>query len=294
MKGADGVLKKWDPSWGWNGEVYYLGTGDAAQQFFMAAATLYRWPASPVPIAISARMCAGTFDDIDYYGSCSHDICLPNELDQEIFLSDREWSVLSRLRLSDVMQEPHPCYGNRRIEGRWVYGFRDPCRIPDGDIAVVTGGDRWNTLGNVCSVRSTDSGFELGAETILDKSMMRFGEIERVCFWDDWMFFSAGGGAAPAKAHSPFFVAKRKGTLYSFFGEVENSGSCYGMDLKDGRRAIYWERERFDIVVPSEPNLTFVRGTWRLRRRKTWAEHWRSEVVNLGKLILRPVARKAG
>lgn len=256
------MIKRWDPMWGWDDEVYYLGTEDISSVFFMATAKLYKFPNELVPEHAPARLCAGTFDNNYYFGSCTYDT--PDSKDQEIYVANKDWKILTSLRPSSILSSPCQWFGKKQIDNRCVYAFRDPCRMPTGEIAVVTGGDRWNTFGNICAVRYSVeyNSLDISRGTILDKSLCIFNEIERPCFFEDWMFFSIDGGAS-TKACSTIHVAKLgKGHIYHLYGEVENSNKCYGMNIKKGKYATYWRRDLFDIVIPKKPNLVYKNKRW--------------------------------
>jgi len=286
----------WDPSWGWDDNVYCLKTKDKIAKFFMARCELYNKTTDEViKEHAPARLCAGTFDDEYYYGSYSKDVKLPDQADQGIYIADKNFNIIATYEVSSEISGNHKEFGGKYINKQWCYPFRDPCPLPStGEIACVTAGaKRWDAdYGNVCTVKwdKENNKIKLSRRSIIDESIKIFGEIERACFSPDeeneWMFFSVKRGAATQgiKKNKMRVARLNKTTgLYELWGKINGSGGLYGMDIHKTKwekssqsklaikkdiparmslLAVYWDRTTFDIVIPKKYNLIFDGENW--------------------------------
>jgi hypothetical protein len=217
-------------------------------------------------------MCAGSFDEDYYYGSCS---ILPAKkcLHQLIYITDKDWKIVAKFDLADQINKPNKYFSKISTpQGQFVSSFRDPTKLPDGRIAIATGGFRWNTFGNVCAVSYDGQKIQLEDETIVDDKIQKnFEEIERPCFYNEWMFFSAK--SSKEKFLKSFQVGKWNGKCYEYYGQIQgiypNQQYGYGMNVKpdigsDDLFATFWLPKMYTIVVPKEPNLKYKSGKWSL------------------------------
>lgn len=261
---------KWDPSWGWDNRIYYLGSWKDDGPFYMSNSALY----AEEKLCYSpprGRLAAGSFDEEFYYGSISYDLQIQNtrHIDQELIVLDRNWNEVCSMRPSKEIRRNNIYISNLIESTTSCVAFRDPAKMPNGNLAICTGGHRWGTFGNVCEVHFSGGECHLVSESILDASMMKFKEIERVSFWDEWMFFSVNGGSSvfdPESRYIHVARAKSDGT-YAYHSVVQNSWMCYGPDVSSDLRMLYWLKGVFLINEPTEQNLHYCKGLWRLSGR---------------------------
>ncbi len=172
---------KWDPSWGWENKIYYLGSESKDFRDF------FNWPyALYVDGKITfkpnkAKLCAGSFVDDLYFGSLSYDVfCRKSKngfMDHSFFVCNRDWEILSEFRPSNYITEKSTLFSRLNINYRMVIPFRDPALLPNGNFSVCTGGYRWgNISGNLCEVKYEDSKFSITKESIIENDMRIFRE----------------------------------------------------------------------------------------------------------------------
>ena len=261
---------KWDPSWGWDNQIYYLGSDSKDfREFFNWPCALYL-NGEIVFKPKKAKLCAGSFIDNLYFGSQSYDIYDGNKngyMDQSLFVCNRDWEILTEFRPSDYITDKSSLFSLLNINHRMVIPFRDPALLPSGNIAVCTGGCRWGELpGNICEVKYDDLKFSITRETIIENDMRIFREIERATFWNEYMFFSVNGGSVVSKNHNGIQVAKlNKKGLYSYYGEVANSKGIYGPDVNKDLMMLFWYNGLFRINNPSKKNLFYSSGQWSIK-----------------------------
>lgn len=262
---------KWDPSWGWDNQIYYLGSENKEFREF------FNWPCALYidgQIAFKpkkAKLCAGCFVDNLYFGSQSYDIFCGNSkkgfMDQSLFVCNRDWEILTEFRPSNYITDKSTSFSFLNINSRMVIPFRDPAILPNGNISVCTGGYRWGNIpGNLCEVKYEDSEFSITEETIIENDMRIFREIERATYWNEYMFFSINGGCINSDEYCGIQVAKlNKKGLYSYYGEVENSKGLYGPDVNKDLMMLFWYKGIFTINNCFKQNLFYSSGKWSLK-----------------------------
>lgn len=230
------------------------------------------------------RLSAGTFDANHYYGSISHDSFDEERLliDQELIVLDVDWREICSWRPSSVFAKNNEYISNAIGKHRSFVAFRDPAKMPDGGIAVCTGGHRWNTFGNVCQMELSENGIDLARETILHKSMLGFREIERISFWEEWMFFSVNGGSSVIDPSSRYIhVAKKnRSGEYAYHSIVANSWMCYGPNVSNDLKLLFWFKGVFRINSPRQQNLFYRNGSWRLSWRAPRHLYWTTRAAS--------------
>ena len=256
---------KWDPSWGWDNQIYYLGSENRKfKEFFNWPCALYSNEEIIYKPEI-AKLCAGSFTENLYFGSQSYDVFGKDNkgyMDQSVFVCNRDWELLSEFRPSEYITSKSSLFSRLKINSKMVIPFRDPALLPNGKISICTGGFRWGDLpGNICELTYKDSKFNISRETIIENDMRTFKEIERTTFWNEFMFFSVDGGSTNQNAGIQ--VAKlNKNGLYSYYGEVENTKGFYGPDVNKDLMMLFWYKGRFTINNPTKKNLFYSAGTW--------------------------------
>ena len=120
--------------------------------------------------------------------------------------------------------------------------------------------------GNVCEVTFEKNTFEISRETIINKDMVIFDEIERCTFWNEYMFFSGR-----LKSNIPINkiqVAKlNRNGFYSYFGEVRNSENLYGPNVNSYLQMLFWYKKDMDINNPHTQNLFYENGEWIIKKK---------------------------
>ena len=257
----------WDPTWGPKNKIYHLATPAYTDKDipFWHRPTVLCENFKPIYITDKSLIqCAGTFCNGKYLGSAivkTNPISPENQL---LFIIDDEFKAEPvYYQPSRFIERPNKYFSMALINGRLHIPFRDPHIMPNGKIAVVTGGNRWGTIGNICEVDIQGSTMSITRETILDKSMRCFGEIERPTFIDDLMFFSVMDGRP-----SIHVAELSRSGLYSYAGEVKNSTGCYGPSINKDFQILYWNKPSFTIGLPTSTSSNIVKeyGDWTLLR----------------------------
>ena len=266
---------KWDPSWGWDGEIYYLSC-KRNTLFFDAKNSLSK--NNKVILSFpKVKMCAGSFNKEFYFGSMTHDIKKeelndPSEWqkDQSLFVCDKSWEKISEYRPSLHIEKKSKYFSNISSKsGRLLVPFRDPTMMPNGNLAVVTGGWRWNTFGNICEISFKNNQWQILRETILDDGMTKYSEIERPTFWREFMFYSVRGALDSKVSRTTIEVAKlSKNGLYKYFGRIKNSECCYGPCVDEDLRMLFWYPKLYTFNNPIEQNIFYENKEWVLKEEK--------------------------
>ena len=269
----------WDPSWGWDGDIYYLSSDsdkNKKTQFFNSKNSLCKGNKIIYSLP-NVKMNAGSFDNDYYYGSVSHDINReelfnPSDFqsDQSLFICNRSWEKISEFRPSDFITKKSIFFSNRYSKsGKLLIPFRDPAIMPSGNIAVVTGGWRWDTFGNICEMKYENNEWKIIRETILDSSVRNYSEIERPTFWGDFMFFSIRGALNKKISRTSIEVAKlSKNGLYKYYGKVKNTECCYGPCVDNNLRLLFWYPNLYIFNNPENQNIFFENKEWILKEHK--------------------------
>lgn len=260
-------IAKWDPSWGWDNQIYYLGSPcKNFKEFFNWPCALYL-NGEIVFRPKKAQLCAGSFIDNLYFGSLSYDIYDEKNncyMDQSLFVCNRDWEILTEFRPSNFIKKRSNLFSLLNVTDRMVIPFRDPALLPNGNLSICTAGYRWGNLpGNICEVKYEDSKFILIRETIIENDMRNFYEIERATYWNEYMFFSVS--VPKGSASKGIQIAKlNKNGLYSYYGEVENSYGLYGPDVNEDLMMLFWYKLFYQINNPKNKNLFYSSGQWSL------------------------------
>jgi len=267
--GMPETFLKWDPCWGPESKVFYLGAHKGKKPFWMAESALYSGK-KLIYKPSEGRLCAGSFENNLYFGSSSFDFWhgdkqLIGQQDQQIFVLDMNWKKLASLRASDIIRGHNRYFSNLMFNNKMFIAFRDPAKMPYGNFAVCTGGHRWNTHGNLCEVKYDGATLRLVNETILDESMMYFTQIERPTFWNEFMFFSVNGGTSKDRCSKLIHCAKVKANgTYRYYGYITGSDGFYGPNLNSEGKLIYWYRRFFRLSNPSFTHLAYTRTGWKI------------------------------
>ena len=269
----------WDPSWGWNGEIYYLSSvcdKNENTQFFNSKNALCKNNKIIYSLP-NVKMNAGSFDKDYYYGSVSHDINReelfnPSDFqsDQSIFICNKSWEKISDFRPSEHLTNKSKFFSNRLSKtGKLLIPFRDPTVMPNGNLAVVTGGWRWDTFGNICEIKYTNNKWEIVKETILDDTLRNYSEIERPTFWEDFMFYSIRGALNKRISKTSIEVAKlSKNGFYKYYGKVKNTECCYGPCVDENLRLLFWYPNLYFFNNPINQNIFYSNKEWVLKEKK--------------------------
>jgi hypothetical protein len=257
----------WDPTWGPEKKIYHLATPSFTNKNipFWHRPTVLCENFKPIFITKKSLVqCAGTFHSGKYFGSAIFKTNPKSPEDQLIFAVDDEFtSEPTYFHPSRFIKRPNKYFSMAKINGRLRIPFRDPHVMPNGKIAVVTGGRRWGTFGNICEVDIQGSILSITRETILDDSMLNFGEIERPTFIDNLMFFSVMEGRP-----SILIAELSRSGLYSYAGELRNSTGCYGPSINEDFQLLYWNKPSFTIGTSASPGSNIIKkhGEWTLLR----------------------------
>ena len=257
---------KWDPSWGFNKKIYYLGSkGTSHLPFWRREAHLYCDDKKIFSLDGEARLCAGNFLNSYYFGSLSYDSYNPLDpeeepaYDQSIFACNKDWDLITELRPSKNLSSKNKYFSNLKTD-KYHVSFRDPAPMNNSKLAVCTGGFRWKTKGNVCEVSFIDNKFKITRETILEDNLRKYSEIERCTFWNEFIFFSV------QEKYPTIKVGKiNKYGMYSYYGEVKNSEMLYGPCINSELQLLYWYKRLLKINNPKEQNLFYEKGEWKLK-----------------------------
>ena len=260
-------LLKWDPCWGFDNKIYYLGAkGKSNLPFWLQKCHLFCNDKKIYSIKGNGRLCAGSFTKENYFGSISYDAFNPDQstkipdTDQAIFVCDKEWNLITEFRPSKRLTSKNKFFTSKKIKDRFYIAFRDPAPMNNGKFAVVTGGFRWGVKGNICEVSFTDNEFKITKETILEDNLRNFEEVERCTFWNEFIFFSVQNLNPIIK------VGKlNKNGMYSYYGEVKNSRMLYGPSLNSKLQMLFWYKGVFKINNPKIQNLFYENGEWILK-----------------------------
>ena len=118
--------------------------------------------------------------------------------------------------------------------------------------------------GNICEVQFENNNFSIIRETIIDDNMRIFSEIERVTFWNEFMFFSVNGGLASQNKIQVAILNKNE--LYKYYGDIENSEGLYGPCVNKELKMLYWVNGKYEINYPLFKNLFYKNKKWYLKR----------------------------
>ena len=292
-------IKRWDPSWGWDNQIYHLATffDKKNTPFFNNKVHLVKGNKIVLSSTKDYRVCAGSFYKEFYFGSISY---LTEEektpstfcLDQSVVVYNKNFQLLNEFRPSVKIKNPSENFTCKKdSNNKFIFGFRDPSIMPNGNIAVCTGGWRWGTPGNICEIKYKHNEFTILRESILDEKLKVFSEIERCTFWNEYMFFSVRGALTSIQEPNKIQVAKlNKNGLYSYYGEVENSSRVYGVCLNEKLQLLFWYPLKFQINSPSKQNLFFENSIWILKEenkikhffyRKSFIEKNKQRINNI-------------
>lgn len=275
-------ILQWDPSWGWNNEIYHLGSkSNDKTSFWLKKNHLYANGEIQFSSPEYSILNAGSFTKNFYIGSLSRHYFFKDKenhmpkgfedihIDQSLFACDREWNIVSKFELSSTTNKTSKFFSVKKYKNKLFVPFRDPSPINSSKIfGVCTGGFRWGLKGNVCEVKFENNRFEITKETILDENMDIFPEIERCTFWNEFMFFSAGSGECFDEKWNKIFVAKlSENGLYKYYGEVKNSRNIYGPDVNASLQMLFWYKNDFKINNPGTQNLFFENGHWIIKEK---------------------------
>ena len=261
-------ILKWDPCWGFDNKIYYLGAKRKKNlRFWLYKCHLFSNSDIIYSSKGEGRLCAGSFTTENYFGSISYDAFdaekstkIP-DTDQAIFVCDKEWNLITEFRPSKILTSKNKFFTSKKVKDRFYIAFRDPSPMNNGKFAVVTGGFRWGVKGNICEVSFTDKEFKITRETILEDNLRNYREIERCTFWNEFIFFSVN------KKNPVIEVGKlNKNGMYSYYGEVKNSKMLYGPSLNSKLKMLYWYKKDFKINNPKDQNLFYENGEWILER----------------------------
>ena len=258
-------LAKWDPCWGWDNKIYYLGAFlQDGIPFWSNYVHLYSNNEIQFSVPKNLNLSAGTFTDNRYFGSLTYIFKKTEDpyIDQLIFVCDKNWNTIAKFRPSNSIKKPNNYFSKRKYRGHLLIPFRDPVNINQTNkFALCTGGFRSCVPGNVCEVIFKNNTFEITRETILNEDMMIFDEIERCTFWNEYMFFSAGEKANISINKIQVAKLNRNG-FYSYFGEVQNSEGLYGPNLNSSLQMLYWYKKIININNPVTQNLFYENNNW--------------------------------
>ena len=275
-------FREWDPSWGWDDKIYKLRSEEDDSKLFFKSETVLVSNNNKVFKPRKGRLCAGSFSSDLYFGSLSYDL-QAGGIDQSVLVYDKGWNQLSEFRPSDFITEPNKYFSREKdVNGNMIIPFRDPALMPNGNLAICTGGWRWNTAGNICEATYTKNKLEIINETIIDDSI-NFSELERCTFWEDFMFFSVRGALVQNINNEPnrIQVAKRKRNgLYTYFGEIINSDYCYGPSVNNNLLLLFWYQKYYIINNPIKQNLFLKNDQWFLSEDS----HKEIELIEMNKL----------
>ena len=264
-------IRRWDPTWGWGNEIYHLATffDEKNTPFFNNQVHLVKGNKIVISSTKKFRVCAGSFNKEFYFGSLSYVTGKSKtfSLDQSVVVYNKKFDLLAELRPSEKITNPSKNFTCQKdSNNKFIFGFRDPAIMSNGNLAVCTGGWRWGTPGNICEVKYKQNELTILKESILDEKLKSFSEIERCTFWNEYMFFSVRGALTGIQEPNKIQVAKiNKKGLYSHYGEVENSSKVYGGCLNEKLQLLFWYPLRFEINYPSKQNLFFENSKWILK-----------------------------
>ena len=279
---------KWDPSFGWDQKIYYLGAKkNLFVPFHLLNSALYQ-NKKLIYKPQKGRLCAGSFTRNHYIGSLTYDSFDSKYekvyRDQALFICDKSWQKITEFRASDFLKKPSRYFSNLKVGNQMFIPFRDPSRMPNGNFAVCTGGlDNCGTPGNICELKLDEFRFEIINETILEESMLIFDEIERPTFWNEFMFFSVNGGCGTkGKNGEKIQIAKINSRgLYEYYGEIDNSNSLYGPELNNDLKLLFWYKRIYQINYPEKQNLFYEKGCWRIIENKSKTHFYYQKKSNL-------------
>lgn len=252
--------------WGPNDEVFYLSSVPQDNlPFWHLPASLHTKSKHVYTPPGNIIQCAGSFAKNKYFGSASIKTRPQTPEDQIIFTCNNDFkSDFLYFQPSKAITKPNNFFSLKKISGRMRIPFRDPHLMPNGKIAVVTGGNRWGCKhGNICEVELDAGHLKITRETILEDSMLRFPEIERPTFIEDWLFFS------PNYTNSVNIHAGKlgKNALYSYHGIVQNSRGMYGPAINSNFQMLTWNKRDFTINIPKKINISFANNNWTLNQQ---------------------------
>jgi len=272
-------IRKWDPTFGWNHEIYNLASCPQLSNkhkvpFFLRKDFLMKGNKIVLKSSKDYRICAGNFSEDFYFGSLTY-VDKKNKnfnIDQSVVVYNKKFELLSEFRPSFEIEKPSKNFTlKKNSDNKFIYGFRDPAIMPNGNLAVSTGGCRWGTSANVCELSYKNNKFKILRESILDETLKIFSEIERCTFWNEFMFFSVEGALHSRMSNDPndLVVAKlNKNGLYSYYGVIENSSKTYGCNVNKKLQLLFWYPLNFSINNPSKQNLFYENSKWILREEK--------------------------
>lgn len=266
-------MYKWDPIWGVNNKIFFLGSKyEKDKPFFLWKCDLYHKNKIVFSPPKGSRLCAGSFYKNKFFGSLSYDYLTNEEIphiDQSIFACDQKFNIISEFRPSKFFKIKNKLFSEKLFKNKLIIPFRDPAPLNDnGNFAVCTGGFRWGGInGNICEVEFENNNFSIIKDTIIDDNMRIFSEIERVTFWNEFMFFSVNGGGLSSQNINKIQVAilNKKG-LYEYYGDIENSEGLYGPSVNKELKILYWVKGKHQINYPILKNLFYKNKKWYLKR----------------------------
>ena len=263
-------IYKWDPIWGVKNKILYLGAKfEKDKPFFLWKCDLYHKKKIVFSPPKGSRLCAGSFYKKKFFGSLSYDYLINEEIphiDQSIFACDEKFNITSEFRPSKFLKNKNKLFSEKLFNNKLIIPFRDPAPLnQDNKFAVCTGGFRWGGInGNICEVQFENNNFSITRETIIDENMRIFSEIERVTFWNEFMFFSVNGGLASQNKIQVAIL--NKNGLYKYYGDIENSGGLYGPCVNKELKMLYWVNGKYEINYPLFKNLFYKNKKWYLKR----------------------------
>ena len=291
------MARYWDPTEGWNGDIYCLSAEDSSRSFFRVPNYWMNYTKGQVALSYKDgspfkkqlekrhggmkgfRYCAGNFCDNYYYGSFAFAANNGDDMNQGVFVANRKWKLVDSLLGIDAIEGKKNKYFTGLDPSKSGVPFRDPERIPGTNtILVVTGGFRWRVGPNLCSLKFANGKLSLDRETVLGSSFdlhstfvygRQRAEIEKPSVFGNWMFISS------TKDNCIYSAIEKKG-VYDLHAKVRNSENKYGATImkrvsnsSTELYCTYWRKKmplksrgNFTIVVPDKPNLVYRLGSW--------------------------------
>lgn len=116
-------IRKWDPTFGWNNEIYNLASyhhfSDKGKvPFFLRKGSLMKGNKILLKSTSDYRICAGDFSEDFYFGSLSY-VDKTKEilnLDQSVVVYNKKFELLSEFRPSFEIEKPSKNFTKKKIQ----------------------------------------------------------------------------------------------------------------------------------------------------------------------------------
>ena len=111
-------IYKWDPCWGWNNNIYYLGaSSEGDEPFWLKKSYLYSDGKIKFSAPENSRLSAGNFTNDFYFGSLTYDIFKTKSevfIDQSIIVCNKNWDIKTEFRPSTIWKKPNKYFSKMK------------------------------------------------------------------------------------------------------------------------------------------------------------------------------------